>query len=371
LKFSIEKKVLQNLLTEHTKVVPQRTTLPVLLCALFEIKKQELTIKTTDLDQTIISTTKIKEAEEGTIAIPTNKLFEIVIAMPNEEIRISTNEDNLIEINNNQGTYKITGRNKDEFPESDEKETDQNLVLTGRDFIDIIDKTAYAASKNDLKAALTGVYLNIFSNKLTAVSTDGHKLVKYEKTIHNPNKTEQAIIIPSKFFNVLKNTISEKEDIVINVDTDKILTKQKNFIFISRIIKENFPDFNSVIPEDNKLRGSFKAQPFLDCVKRISIFSNRTTKQIILTFNSDGIIISAEDIETSASGKEHFMCNFEGEEITTSYNAKYLQEVVQHIKEEEINIYLNSPLTAAILKPKKEKEKENLTTLLMPLRLNR
>ena len=370
MKFSIQKRELQLLLNEHVKVVPLRTTLPILMCGLFEIKSENLTIKTTDLDQTIISKKNISNKEEGSVAIPINKLIEIITALPDEEVRFSVNKDNLIEINNNQGTYKITGRNADEFPEKNEKETQENLILSGEDFMEIVEKTSYAASKDDLKPALTGVYLNVELKKITAVATDGHKLVKFEKEVVNPNKIEQAIIIPSKFFNILKSSISKKEDIIININTDQILTKQKNFIFISRIIKEKFPDFNSVIPENNKLKGVFNAKKFLSCVKRISIFSNRATKQIVATFNTDGIVVSAEDIETSASGKEHFMCEFEGEEITTSYNAKYLQEVIQHIGGEEINIYLNTPLTAAVLKPKKEKEKEKLTTLLMPLRLN-
>tara|TARA_Y100000590_G_scaffold163159_1_gene187025 strand:- start:2992 stop:4107 length:1116 start_codon:yes stop_codon:yes gene_type:complete len=370
LKFSIQKQDLQKTLTEHLKVVPLRTTLPVLTCALFEVKKQTLKIKTTDLDQTIISKLNITNGEEGSVAIPIGKLTEIINAMPNEETRFEITEENLVEINNNQGAYKITGRNKDEFPEKNEEETQQNLVFKGEDFLDIVEKTSYAASKDDLKPALTGVYLNVEIEKITAVATDGHKLVKYEKKITNPNKIEQSIIIPSKFFNIIKNTISKKDDVVININTDQILTKQKEFVFISRIIKEKFPDFNSVIPEDNKLKGKLKAKDFLSCIKRISIFSNRTTKQIVTTFNTDGVVVSAEDIETSASGKEHFMCDFEGEEITTSYNAKYLQEVIQHINEEEIEVYLNTPLTAAVLKPTKEKETEKLLTLLMPLRLN-
>ena len=302
MKFSIQKKDLQNLLNEHTKVDPIRTTLPILMCALFEIKKQTLTIKTTDLNQTIISKKKISKEEEGSIAIPTNKLNEIITALPDEEIRFSVNENNLIEINNNQGTYKITGRNPEEFPEKNEEETQQNLVLTGEDFIDIVDKTSYAASKDDLKPALTGVYLNVELTKITAVATDGHKLVKFEKEVINPNKIEQSIIIPSKFFNILKNSINTKEDVVININTDQILTKQKEFIFISRIIKEKFPDFNSVIPENNKLKGTLNSQDFLSCVKRVAIFSNRTTKQIVITFNSDGVtcILSGLKLWTSS-----------------------------------------------------------------------
>jgi len=370
-KFSIQKNIFQNLLLEHGKVVPLRTTLPILSCASFEVKKNELLIKTTDLDQTIISSTEIQNEEEGAVAVPVVKLTEIISALPEEEIRISTNEDFLIEINSNSGSYKITGRSAQEYPEKPNTEKGEKITLKGLELLNIINKTAYATSKDDLKPALTGVYFNIKNGRITAVSTDGHKLVKYEKEFDNKKTPEQSIIIPSKFLNILKNTIKEKEETTINVSDNHILTKHQKFVFISRIIKEKFPDFNSVIPEENKTKCLINAGDFLSSVKRIGIFSNRTTKQIVLTFCSNGVVLSAEDPETAASGKEHYMCSFEGEEITTSYNAKYLQETIQHIGQKEVEIYLNTPLSAAIIKPKEEKEKEKLTTLLMPLRLNK
>ena len=355
---------------EHNKVVPIRTTLPVLSNAFFSIKENTLLIKTTNLDQTIISTTSIKDEEGGSVAVPMNKLLEIVSALPNEEIKIVTNEDFLIEINSKQGTYKITGRGADEFPEKDKTETKKTISLPSKDFINIINKTTYATSRDDLKPALTGVYFNIEEKKITAVSTDGHKLVKYEKDILNPNKTEQSLIIPAKFLNILKGSIQETGDLLIDVDTNHIATKQKSFVFVSRIIKEKFPDFNSVIPTDNKIKATIESSEFLSCIKRVAIFSNRNTKQTILNFNANGVVVSSEDLETATSGKEHFQCEFSGEEISTSYNAKYLCETIQHINSKKINIFLNTTLSAAVITPEEQKEKENLTTLLMPLRIN-
>ena len=335
-----------------------------------EVEKNTLLIKTTNLDQTIISKTNIKDEENGSVAVPMNKLLEIIAALPNEEIKLISNEDFLVEINSNQGTYKITGRSAEEFPESSETKTQKTISLPSQDLIDIINKPRYATCNADLKPALTGVYFNIKEGQITAVSTDGHKLVKYEKSIVNPNKTDQSIIIPAKFLNILKNTIKETGDVIINVDEDHITTKQKEFVLISRIIKEKFPDFNSVIPQDNKIKALIETEGFVSCVKRVAIFSNRNTKQTILNFNANGVVVSSEDLETATSGKEHFQCDFSGEEISTSYNAKYLCETIQHINEKKVNIYLSSPLSAAVIVPEKQKEKENLTTLLMPLRIN-
>ena len=370
MKFSIQKEALLNLLVEHNKVVPIRTTLPVLSCALFKVEKSILEIHTTNLDQTIVSSTEIKDEESGACAIPMQKLFEIVAALPEEEIKITSNADYLVEINNKSGTYKITGRDTADFPEKTQETRKNTISLPGKTLINMINKTTYAASKDDLKPALTGVYLNLKENTLTAVATDGHKLVKLIKEIINPNKEEQSIIIPVKFLEIIKNIIKKDKDIIIDITETTITTTQKKLTLSSRIIKENFPDFNSVIPKDNTKEATLETKEFINCLKRISILSNRNSKQIILHFTTDGVAVSAEDLETSTSGKEHFRCEYKGEEITTSYNAKYLQETVTHINTPKIKMHLNTALSAAIVTPENQKEKETLTTLLMPLRIN-
>ena len=136
--FSIQKETLLNLLNEHSKVVPLRTTLPILSCVCLEIEKNTLTIKTTNLDQTIISKTKIKDEEKGEIAVPLNKLLEIISALPKEEIKISTNEDLLMEINSKSGVYKITGRNTEEFPEKEKITPSGTVSLSGKELNNII-----------------------------------------------------------------------------------------------------------------------------------------------------------------------------------------------------------------------------------------
>ena len=368
--FSIQKNKLQKLLNEHSKVVPISTTLPILSCAEFSVEKNTLSIITTDLDQTIISSIQIEDEKNGKIAIPMVKLVDIITALQDEKIKISTTEENVVEINSQQGVYRITGKDGEDFPETTKPNKNETIILSGKEYLNIVDKTSFAASRDDLKPALTGVYIDANLNELTAVATDGHKLVKYQKTITSLNKSQQSIIIPTKFLNITKNIFEEKDDVVINIDSDQILIEQGELSIISRIIKEKFPDFNSVIQTDNKTKATIKSKDFIDCVRRVSIFSNRTTKQIVLSFGDGGVMVSAEDLETSTSGKEHLQCDFEGENISISYNAKYLQETIQHIDGEYIEIFLNTPLSAAVLVPPRQKDKEQHTTLLMPLRLN-
>ena len=368
--FSIDKKELQEALIEHCKVVPIRSTLPILSCALFSLSKRGLIIKTTDLEQTIISEQKTTGDQGGSIAIPLSKLLEIVSALTDKEISFSVNEDSLIEINSKQGVYKITGKNPEDFPETPTPETTNNINMESKTFINIIEKTGYAASKDDLQPALCGVLFLFKENKITTVATDGHKLVKHEEETKEETNKETSIVLPLKFLNVVKGILNPTKAIKITIGENHVQTEQKRFTVISRTIKESFPDFNSVIPENNKTQIEVETESFLGCLKRVSIFANRTTKQTVLSFSSKGITLSSQDIESSTSAKEHIDCKFEGEEVTSSYNAKYLTEVVRHLNTKKTKIYLNSALTAAVFKPEKEKEKETTTALLMPIRIN-
>lgn len=368
MKFSIDKNTLQNLLTEHHKVIPLRTTLPILSTAFFEVEKNILTIKTTDLEQTITSSTTIKEEQNGKVCIPMGKLHEIVTAMPEDNIKFSVNEDFLIELNNKQGAYKITGRSPEEFPEDSVNKVLDKLKLKGEVLYNIINNTAYATSKDDLKPALSGVYFNFKKDGIVAVATDGHRLVK--NSIKETTNANQSLVIPVKFLNIIKNIINRKETVIIDIKENSLSTKQGSFVIETRVIKESYPDFNSVIPENNTMRANVNTNNLISCLKRVSIFSNRTTKQTVLDFSEKGMVVSAQDPETSTSGKEHVDCEYNGESITTSYNAKYLIDVLQHIKTKEVNIYLSAPLSAATIQETDNSQEEETINLLMPLRLN-
>jgi DNA polymerase-3 subunit beta len=261
-----------------------------LSCAFLSVSEKTLTVKTTDLEQSIISKTEIKNEESGSVCVLMSKLSEIVSALPNEEIKINVNEDLLLEINSNQGTYKITGRSSDEFPESPAPQTKETLSIKGKDFSNIIDKTSFATSRDDLKPALSGVYLNINKNTTTAVSTDGHRLVKFIQ--ERKGETEHSLVVPGKFLKIIKSTIKEEEVLRVDIDENTLSTNQKNFTITTRIIKETFPDFNSVIPDNNTIQATLKTEELIACLKRVSIFSNRTTKQTLLDFSEKGIVVS-------------------------------------------------------------------------------
>ena len=227
----------------------------------------------------------------------------------------------------------------------------------------------FAVSKDDLKPSLTGVLLRFNSNGLTAVSTDGHRLVKYEVKEYKNKNFNGDVVIPKKFFSYLLNSLKD-ERIILSLG-DSFLTAEINQDkIITRTISENFPDYESVIPKDNNKTLKVDKNILLGAIKRVSIFSNKSTHQIAFDIKKESVFITTEDPESSSKAKEEIIAEYDGEEIKIGYNGEYLKDIINHVDEENVLIKLNTPISATIFVNNNEDEKNEKTMLLMPVRLN-
>ena len=140
--------------------------------------------------------------------------------------------------------------------------------------------------------------------------------------------------------------------------------------YFTRIIDESFPDFDGVIPKDNDKNLIVDKQTLLSAVKRVSIFSNKSTHQIALNLNNENVLVSTEDPEQSTKAKENIKGDYSGDDIVVGYNATYLKDVLSHVDDNKVVVQLKSPISAALFLPNKQKDNTSLTMLLMPIRLN-
>ena len=179
MKFRTTKEKIFSALSETNKIIPIRTTLPILSCVLVEVKKDKVVLTATDLEQTIITKIEADTITQGSIAVPGNRFIEIISALQSGALEISSNENHEIEISSPKGIYKIMGKEPSEYPETPSLEKTHEVKIKGNELIDIINNTLYAVSKDDLKPALCGIYFNINKNQIMSVATDGHRLVKF------------------------------------------------------------------------------------------------------------------------------------------------------------------------------------------------
>ena len=370
MKFSINKNTLLTKLQLLSKATPSRSTLPILGSALFTQKNKTLNIRATDLEISINLNCDIENGEDGCVAIPLRKLLEITSALPDTKINFTISDIGKINIECNSGQYTIMGQPNEEFPTEQNIENSQEFIVSASELKDIIANTSYAASRDDLKPVLQGVLFQIDKKGVVSVATDGHRLVKFEKKhLHSLDYTG-SVVVPIKFLSLLISQLQEEGEISILIGKNHIQVQLESALITSRIIKDPYPDYEGVIPKDNTKTFVVNRDSFTEAIKRVSIFSNKSSRQVALELSENSVTISTEDPENITTGKETLECDYDGDPMTIGYNAFYLKEVLQHESSDEIKILLQSPLKAGLFVPMDQSDNNNKTTLLMPIRLN-
>ena len=370
--FKVQTKKLLDALQKTIKVVPTRSTLPILGCSLFDFNETNMIVKATNLETSISETIKITgETPKEPVAIPIGRLLEITKNITDQEIELNINEKKQIEIKTGTGNYSIMGQDYTEFPSDPIMNETQSIYINTESLFDIIDFTKNSTSKDELKPALQGVLFKIDGSRMIGVSTDGHRLSRIIKENTNNENEEQEIIIPTKFLTLLTTFVEKKEKAEIEISKNHMSLSYKNTTIYSRIIKDTYPDYEKVIPLDNNNTLTTNKQNLISAIKRVSIFSNRATKQITLTIKNKETTISTEDSEQAAKGKEKIESEYNNtEELKIGFNSTFILEALQNIKNEKITMFLNGPLSAAILSETSKDKKTDKLILLMPIRLN-
>ena len=370
--FKVNTQKLLEALQKTIKVVPSRSTLPILGCALFEFSNNKIILKATNLETSINETIEIKgDSPENPIAIPIGRFLEITNNINDIEIELSINEKKQLEIKTETGKFSIMGQDHTEFPTDPIMNETQSIYINTESLFEIIDFTKNSTSKDELKPALQGVLFKIDGNRIVGVSTDGHRLSRIIKENTNNENEEKEIIIPTKFLTLLTTFVEKKEKAEIEISKNHMALSYKNTTIYSRIIKDNYPDYEKVIPLDNNKTFTTNKKNLISAIRRVSIFSNRATKQITLDIGNKHTTISTEDSEQAARGTEKIQSDFNNtDSLKIGFNANFILEALNNIKNEKVTMFLSGPLNAAILSETSADKKTDKLVLLMPIRLN-
>ena len=264
-------------------------------------------------------------------------MFEITNELPETRLTISVDKKGRVTIKTDFGVYDLMSKTAEEFPVTPKQTNKTTLRVPGVVLKQIIESTLFAVSKDELKPALTGVLFQFSKDGFTAVSTDGHRLVKYTRKDFQTKNLNGEVIVPRKFLSYLLNQLTDNEMTLTLGENHLTAELEKNKI-LTKIIDEKFPDYNSVIPKENNKVFTVEKNVLLGAIRRVSIFSNKSTHQVALSLNKMECFITTEDPEKSSKAKEEISGDFQGDEIKIGYNAEYLKDIVSHTPGSTISI---------------------------------
>ncbi|MBJ6119665.1 DNA polymerase III subunit beta [Pontibacter sp. BT310] len=371
MKFIVSSSALLKQLASINGVVTNNPVVPILENFLFEISDSTLTITASDLETSMITELPVEAKENGRIAAPARILLDTLKNLPDQPVTFTIDEETYtIEISSSNGRYKLSGENATDFPRVPVVKGGNAIEIPSNVLARAINKTIFAVSNDELRPAMTGIFVQLRSDNVTFVATDGHRLLRYRRT-DIATSQEASLIIPRKAFTLLKSTLpSEATSVRVEFNNSNAFFSFDNIRMICRLIDERYPDYENVIPVQNPNKLVIERQALLSSVKRISIYSNKTTHQIRLKLSGSELQVSAEDLDFSNEANERLACQYDGEDMEIGFNAKFLVEMLNNMDSDEITFELSTPNRAGLLMPLANEDNENVLMLVMPVMLN-
>jgi DNA polymerase-3 subunit beta len=370
MKFIVSSSALLKQLQQINGVINANTVLPILEDFLFVIEKNKLTVVATDLETVMKITMDIEAKDNGKVCIPAKILMDSLKNLPDQPLTFNIDKNFAIEITSDNGKYKVMGENPDNFPKEPSADTTTSFTMSSSALVTAINKTLFAVSNDDLRPAMTGVFFELDNKGITAVATDAHRLVKYKRNDVSCPKAD-TFIVPRKPLNLLKSALPDNQDeLKVSYNSNHLFVDHGSTQMVCRLIDARFPDYKVVIPGDNPYKMVVSRTDFQSALRRVSIFSNKSTNQVALSITGSELQLTAQDVDFSFEGNERMKCQYEGEDMAIAFNARFLIEMLSATSSDEVKMELSTPTKAGIIKPVEQDDEEDLLMLVMPLMLN-
>lgn len=373
MKFVVSSTALLSHLQAISKVINSKNTLPILDCFLLELNGPTLTLTAADSETRMVTSLEVNEAEgSGKFAVNAKNLLDPLKELPEQPLTFEINNDNLetfIYFHN--GKYNFIGQSGEDYPQPKElKESAISLTIEPQILFSGINRTLFASADDELRPVMNGVYFDITPEDLTFVASDGHKLVRC-KTLAAKGTERASFILPKKPANLLKALLpKEAETVEIKFDENNAYIKMASYTMTCRFIEGRYPNYNSVIPQNNTNKVNLDRLTFLNALKRVSVFSNQASNLIRLQLSDKNIIVSAQDIDFSTAAEETIPCEYAGTTMNIGFKSSFLIEILNNIPSSDITLELSDPSRAGLIIPVENEESEDLLMLLMPMMLN-
>jgi DNA polymerase-3 subunit beta len=214
---------------------------------------------------------------------------------------------------------------------------------------------------------MTGVFFELQPDAITFVSTDAHRLVQFRRTDIAPPQAD-GFVVPRKPLQQLRGTLpADETPLDLSYNGSHLFINTGRLSMSCRLIDARFPDYKAVIPQDNPYKLTVNRMDFMSALRRVSVFANKTTNQVVLDIKGNVLQLSAQDIDFSYEGKESLPCSYSGEDMKIAFNAKLMVEMIANMDGNDVQLDLSTPTRAGIFRPTEPVDGEEELMLLMPL----
>jgi len=365
--------MLCNRLQTLSRVLASKNSLQILDCILFELENGTLRLTASDSETTLVTTLLVQEAESnGRFAIKANTIINSLKEISEQPITIDVNdESHEIIINYQNGRSNFIGQKGDDYPAVQPiSDGAQQMILASDVLLGGISRALFATADDELRPVMNGIYFDLTPESLTFVASDGHKLVR-DRCLSVRSEQPAAFILPKKPAKTLKDILGrEAGDALIRFDDRNAQIQLENYTLNCRLIEGRYPNYMSVIPNDNPFHVTIDRAALIGALRRVLVFASTSTSLVKLHIDVGNMTVSAQDIDFSTSAEEHILCDYNGTPMSIGFKGTFLIDILNSIAAQEVILELADPSRAGVIIPADQDENEDLLMLLMPMMLN-
>jgi DNA polymerase-3 subunit beta len=370
MKLIIQSQVLREAINKVLSVVDKKNSRPILTNCLIKTSGAKIELIATDLEVSAKIILNAKVEKEGSFCINSKNISEILRELPNDEVTISVDNTNLLNLSCKSINYSLLITGAEEFPQLTFQNQSSEFRLKTKQMSHIINKTSHAISTDETRLYLNGIYFQLSESKLRAVAIDGHRLALLDthEFIGENKFLVDGVIIPKKGISELKKISDSypEDDVSISLDDSFMFVNARNEYYLSiRLIAREYPKYQTVIPAKTTNRFHIDRNAVLNAVKRIKILSNEKTNGIKFNIQKNELVISTNH-PALGQASENLPISYDGKSTEIGFNAKYLIESLSVLNETDVTFEFNNELSPVVIKAEDIPE---FLGIIMPLKL--
>ena len=372
MKIKIKKELLLENLNKVSKAISTKNLIPILSGIKFDLTKEGLTLTASDNDITIqtfipADNKEMEIEKEGSIIIQGKYVLDIVRKLPDEFVNIEVIDELKILIYAENSEFNLNGINQKEYPNVALENSKNFVKINTKSFKTIINQTAIATSTDESRPILTGINIKITGDILECSATDSYRLAKKQAKLNEIAGETYNIIVRGKNIVEFMKILNEgNEELEIHIFSNKVLFKQNNLLFQSRLVSGNYPNVNNLIPSDSFLKITANLSNLYDVIDRASILTSDKEKNIVtLETNKNLLIVRSSSAEIGRVEEKMNITKDNEEEIKISFSAKYMMDALRSFEGDTVELAFEGEVKPIIIK---DVEDPNLTQLVLPIR---
>lgn len=373
MRLTISSTSLASRLSALSKVFNSKNSMPILDCYLFEVNDNILTITASDSENVMTTTLQVDSSDgNGTFAVNNRTISDAVRELPEQPLTLDVDMATYaIKVIYQNGMYNFTAQSGDEFPRLQPLgDSAASIIIESKTLSNDIAHSIFATANEELRPVMNGIYFDLKQDSLAIVASDGHKLVR-TLNMNIKSDTPMSFILPKKPATLLKGVLPKNdEEVIIRFDERNATISFPDGTLSCRLIEGRYPNYNSVIPQDNPNQMTIDRAVLLGIIRRVLPFASDSSQQVRLHIEPGKAVISSEDIDFYTSAKEEIVCDYNGNPMDIGFKGTSLMEILTNLDCEEVILKLADPSRPCLILPTRQADNEDVLMLIMPMLLN-